>query len=59
MKNKHNVKIIIDYLLSKDLPKHSRKKLKFLDKINRSKNGLLNATFKKFIFDLTWKYGGG
>ena len=58
MKNKQNVKLLIDYLLSKDLPHRSRKKLKVLDKINKSKTGLLNANFKKFIFNLTWRYGG-
>ena len=58
MQNKQNVKLLIDCLLSKEYPKYSRKKLNFLDKINQSKNGLLNATFKKFIFNLTWKYGG-
>ena len=57
MQNKHNVKLLIDYLLSRDLPKHSKKKLKFLHKMNQSKNGLLNSTFKKYIFNLTWKYG--
>ena len=57
MRNKHNVKILINYLLSKDLPKHSRKKLNFLQNMNQSKNGLLNATFKKYIFNLTWQYG--
>ena len=57
MKNKHNVKLLINYLLSKDLPKQSRKKLKFLQNMNESKNGLLNATFKKYIFNLTWQYG--
>ena len=58
MQNKQNVKLLIDYLFSKELPKYCRKKLKFLDKINQSKNGLLNSTFKKFISNLTWKYGG-
>ena len=57
MRNKQNVKILIDYLLSKNLPKHSRKKLNFLKNMNESKNGLLNATFKKYIFNLTWQYG--
>ena len=39
------------------MPKHSRKKLNFLKNMNESKNGLLNATFKKYIFNLTWQYG--
>ena len=58
MKNKQNVKLLIEYLLSKDLPHHHRKKLQVLDKINKRKTGLLNSKFKKFIFKMTWRFGG-
>ena len=57
MKNKQNVKLLLNHLLTQEMPKRCKKKINYLFKLNQSRNGLLNSTFKKYILNLARKYG--